>query len=247
MALIDLESVSLDYHVYGTASRSFKRSLVDAITGGSLMSDNHILKVQALKDLSFTLIEGIRLGILGHNGAGKSTLLRVMAQIYNPSSGKIVVEGITNCLFDVMVGLDPNLSGYENIELRGMISGMSKKEIRKAIPHIAEFSGLGDFIRVPLRAYSAGMLLRLGFSVATHLESEILLIDEVVNVGDENFLAKAKARMKDLIHKSKIVVISTHDHRLIQELCNMVLYLEKGTIKFFGSCSEYFDNNWGIK
>lgn len=245
MALIELNNVNLEYYIYGTSSRSLKNTLIKAATGGILKKEEKILKVEALKELTFQLKDGDRLGLIGHNGAGKSSLLRLLAQIYEPTSGKIEVVGHTNCLFDIMVGLDASLSGYDNIKLRGVISGLSTKQIHLAIPEIASFAELGDFIRMPLRTYSAGMLLRLGFSIVTHFTTEILLIDEVVSVGDAIFISKAKARMKDLINQTKIVVISTHDHGLIQEFCNRILCLEHGRIKFLGSSEEYFQQKKG--
>lgn len=240
MAIIELDNVDLDYYVYGTSSRSFKNSLVRAATGGYLKNDEKIIKVQALKEISFKLQDGDRLGLVGHNGAGKSSLLKVLAQIYDPTKGKLKISGETNCLFDIMVGLDPSLSGFENIKLRGLIYGLPAKQIQKAAPEIIEFAELGEFIKMPLRTYSSGMLLRLGFSIVTHFKTEILLIDEVVNVGDAQFIEKAKKRMQDLINQTQIVVISTHDQQMIRAFCNRILCLDHGKIKFFGSSEEFF-------
>lgn len=240
MALIELENVDLEYPIYGASSRSFKSTLLNAATGGVLKNNERILNVQALNKLSFKLQEGDRLGLVGHNGAGKSSLLRLLAQIYTPTSGKFHISGKTSCLFDVMVGLDPFLSGMENIKLRGLINGLSPKKIKIAIPEIAAFAELGEFIKMPLRTYSSGMLLRLGFSIVTHFKTEILLIDEVVNVGDADFLSKAKQRMRELIDDTKIVVISTHDNQIIKEFCNRILCLEHGRVKFLGSVDEFF-------
>lgn len=240
MTFIKLENISLEYPVYGTSSRSFKTSLIKAATGGLLKSEERTMKVQALKEISFHLKAGDRLGLVGHNGAGKSSLLKVLAQIYDPSHGTLQISGQTNCLFDVMVGLDQNLSGYENIKLKGLIHGLSPKQIQRAAPEIIAFAELGEFIKMPLRTYSSGMLLRLGFSIATHFKTEILLIDEVVNVGDAPFLAKAKQRMKELIHQTQIVVISTHDEPLIQEFCTHILCLEHGAIKSLTPTQEFF-------
>lgn len=240
MVSIELENIDLEYPVYGTSSRSFKSTLLKVATGGMLKNEEKTLKVQALKGLTFKLQEGDRLGLIGHNGAGKSSLLRVLAQIYTPSSGRLLISGKTNCLFDVMVGLDSSLSGLENIKLRGLIHGLSVKQIQKAIPEIVEFAELGEFIKMPLRTYSSGMLLRLGFSIVTHFQTEILLIDEVVNVGDSGFISKAKQRMKDLINHTKIVVISTHDQQIIKEFCNRILCLEHGMVQFLGSADGFF-------
>jgi len=240
MAFIELKNIDLDYYIYGTSSRSLKTSLLKAATGGLVQNEEKILKVQALHNVSFKLEEGDRLGIVGHNGAGKSSLLRLLAQIYDPSRGKFTISGKTNCLFDVMVGLDPNLSGIENIKLRGLIHGLSSKQTEEAIPEIIEFAELGDFIQMPIRTYSSGMVLRLGFSIATHFKTEILLIDEVVNVGDAQFLVKAKQRLRDLINRTKIVVVSTHDEVFIKDLCNKIVCLDHGKLKFFGSTDDFF-------
>ncbi len=240
MASIELKDVNLEYYVYGTSSRSFKTSLVKVAAGGLVQNDEKTVKIQALKEISFHLKEGDRLGLIGHNGAGKSSLLKVLAQIYEPSHGSLKISGETNCLFDVMVGLDPSLSGNENIQLRGLIQGLSSRQIKQMAPEIIEFAELGDFIKMPLRTYSSGMLLRLAFSIVTHFKTEILLIDEVVNVGDAQFLSKAKQRMKSLINQTPIVVISTHDHQLIQEFCNRILHLKHGKIEFLGSSEEFF-------
>ena len=242
MALIELDSVGLEYYVYGTSSRSFKSSLVRAATGGFLKNEEKTLRVQALKEISFTLQAGDRLGLVGHNGAGKSSLLKLLAGIYDPSYGTLRISGETNCLFDIMVGLDANLSGHENIKLRGLIHGMSSKQIQQAIPEIVEFAELGEFIKMPLRTYSSGMLLRLGFSIVTHFRTDILLIDEVVNVGDAQFLTKAKQRMTDLIHQTQIVVISTHDQQILRDFCNRILCLENGRIKSLVSTEDFFEH-----
>ncbi len=240
MAFIELEHACLDYYLYGTSSRSFKSALLQAATGGILKKEENILKVQALKDITLKLEEGDRLGLIGHNGAGKSTLLRLLAKIYEPTSGKVEVSGLTNCLFDLLVGLDSSLTGYENIKLRGLISGLHPKLVQESIPQITDFAELGGFIHMPIKTYSAGMLVRLGFSIVTHINTEILLIDEVVSVGDAGFVTKAKQKMKDLINKTKIVVISTHDHNLIKEFCNRILCLEHGKVKFLGKTEEFF-------
>jgi ABC-type polysaccharide/polyol phosphate transport system ATPase subunit len=238
MASIELDNVSLEYPVYGTSSRSLKNKVISLATGGRLNDDEKIVKVEALKNIKLKLEVGDRLGLIGHNGAGKTTLLKVLAQIYEPSRGSIKVSGKTNCLFDIMVGIDTSLSGYDNIFLRGLILGYSKEEIKKALPVIEEFAELGAYIRMPLKSYSSGMLLRLAFGIITSIGSEILLIDEIVNVGDARFLEKAKARMASLIHQSDIMVLSTHDNNTIREFCNKAIWLEKGEIKFSGPVNE---------
>ncbi len=241
MASIELENMCLAYPIYGTNSRSLKTSVLNFATGGHLNKDAKTVTVEALKNINLKLATGDRLGLVGHNGAGKTTLLKVLAQIYEPSRGTLKITGKTNCLFDIMVGMDTGLTGYENIILRGLILGFSKRDVEKVIPEIEEFAELGDFIKMPLKSYSAGMMLRLAFGIATSIRAEILLVDEVMNVGDARFMEKAKVRVTSLIHQSEIMVLSTHDHSLIKEFCNKAIWLEHGQIKAFGPIDEVFD------
>ncbi len=241
MASIELEDVSLIYPVYGVNARSLKKSLINFAVGGRLSQEKGSVEVEALKNIDLKLQSGDRLGIIGHNGAGKTSLLKVLAQIYEPTLGSITIKGQTSCLFDIMMGLDQELTGYENIVLRGLILGLSKKEIKNIVPDIEEFAELGEFLKMPIKTYSSGMMIRLAFGIVTSISCDILLVDEVVNVGDAGFMEKAKMRMTDLIHRSDILVLSTHDHRTIREFCNKVLWLEKGQMKSFGKIDEVFE------
>jgi ABC-type polysaccharide/polyol phosphate transport system ATPase subunit len=238
MASIELQKVSLLYPVYGADARSFKTTLLNMATGGRLDRDSGNIMVEALKNVDLQLEKGDRLALLGHNGAGKSTLLKVLAQIYEPTSGYLNIQGQANCLFDIMMGMDQELNGYENIMLRGLILGLSKQEIRKIIPQVEEFAELGDFMKMPIKTYSSGMKLRLAYGIITSVFSEILLIDEIVSVGDVQFMEKAKNRMKSLVHQSDIMILSTHDIHIIKEFCNKILWLEKGVVKCLGTVEE---------
>ena len=238
MACIEINNVSLTYPVYGANARSFKSTLINVATGGRLHKNSGSMVVEALKDVSFKLEKGDRLALLGHNGAGKSTLLKVLANIYEPTTGTVNVQGSTNCLFDIMMGMDHELNGYENIMIRGMILGLSKPDIRKIIPKVEEFSELGDFMKMPIKSYSAGMKVRLAFGIITNIHSEILLIDEIVNVGDANFIEKAKAQMKSLVYQSEFMVLSTHDTNIVKEFCNKAILLKEGRVKYFGTVKE---------
>lgn len=238
MACVEVENVSLTYPIYGANARSFKATLINMATGGRLDKNSGNMMVQALKDVSFKLEKGDRLALLGHNGAGKSTLLKVLAHIYEPTKGIVRVQGRMNCLFDIMMGMDHELNGYENIMLRGLILGLSKSEIQKIIPKVVAFSELGDFMKMPIKSYSSGMKVRLAFGIITNVFSEILLIDEVVNVGDAKFVKKAKAQIKSLVYQSDFMVLSTHDTHIVKELCNKALWLEQGVIRCFGSVEE---------
>lgn len=243
MASIVLNNVSLVYPIYGVNARSLKKSLINMAVGGRLNQEKGSVEVEALHDISFELKRGDRLGIIGHNGAGKTSLLKVLAQIYEPTQGTVKVSGKTSCLFDIMMGLDQELTGYENIMLRGLILGLSKKEIKRIVPDIEEFAELGEFMKMPIKTYSSGMMIRLAFGIVTSISCDILLVDEVVNVGDARFMEKAKKRMTSLIHRSDIMVLSTHDHRTIKEFCNKALWLEKGHVKCFGEIDEVFEYN----
>jgi ABC-type polysaccharide/polyol phosphate transport system ATPase subunit len=234
MSHIILDNVSLSYPVFGANGRSFKSGIFNVATGGRLAKSHSSITVEALHNLNLNLQSGDRLGLVGHNGAGKTTLLKVLAQIFEPTTGTISVQGHSNCLFDIMMGMDNESSGYENIMLRGLILGMSRREVKKTIPSIEAFADLGEFIKMPIKTYSAGMKVRLAFGIITSLPAEILLIDEVVNVGDANFMEKAKKRMHSLIHQSDILVLSTHDVNIMKEFCNKVLWLEHGAIKAIG-------------
>jgi ABC-type polysaccharide/polyol phosphate transport system ATPase subunit len=238
MACIELEDVSLVYPVYGTSARSFKKTMLNFATGGRLDQSCKRIQVEALKGVSFSLQKGDRLGLVGHNGAGKSSLLKVLAQIYQPTTGRIRVEGQVHCLFDIMMGMDLELNGYENIKLRGVILGLSKKEILRITGLVEEFAELGDFLKMPIKTYSAGMRVRLAFGIIVHLFSEILLIDEIVGVGDERFVKKANAYMKSLVHESEIMVFSCHDKNIVREFCNKAMLLEHGCVKCIGPVEE---------
>jgi len=242
MACIEVQDISLIYPIFGANARSLRTTIINMATGGRLDKNSGKVLVEALKGVSFQLEKGDRLAIIGHNGAGKSTLLKVLAKIYEPTRGSIHVQGRVNCLFDIMMGMDQELNGYENIMLRGIILGLSKFEIRQIIPQVEEFSELGDFMKMPIKTYSAGMKVRLAFGIITSVASEILLIDEIVNVGDTRFMEKAKQRMKSLVHQSDILVLSTHDLHVVREFCNKAIWLEQGRVKAFGAIEDVLSN-----
>ena len=184
--------------------------------------------------MNFTLSEGDRLGLMGHNGSGKSTLLRVLAGVYEPTSGYLDVRGRIASLLDISVGMDPEASGIENIYLRGLLLGLGKEEIRQKIEEIVDFSELGDFIDLPVRTYSSGMSMRLAFSIATCVEADILLMDEWLSVGDADFVKKAEERLKSLVRKTPILVMASHSPEVIREVCTRVIRLEGGRVALEG-------------
>jgi ABC-type polysaccharide/polyol phosphate transport system ATPase subunit len=180
--------------------------------------------------VSFTLVKGDRIGLIGHNGAGKTTMLRTMAGIYQPISGTVTREGTSSTIIELGAGMDVELSGYENVVRMGMLLGSSYEDMKRAIPSIEDFTELGDYLSMPVRTYSAGMMMRLMFAVATANRPEILLIDEMFGTGDASFQARAAARMHELISAASIFVFASHSNALIKAYCNRVFKLEHGKV-----------------
>lgn len=242
MARIDLRSVCVEFPVYNINARSFKKHFIRLATGGAVMEDaNKHIVVSALQDLTLSFRHGDRIGLIGHNGAGKSTLLRLLAGIYEPTQGNIRIEGHVSSLLDIMQGIEAEFTGHENIIMRGTLLGLSRKEIDSKIEEISDFTGLGDYLSMPIRTYSSGMQIRLAFAVSASINPEILLIDEVFGVGDTNFVEKAEQKMISLLDQSSIVIMANHSEESIRRFCNKVLLLEGGSVKYFGGIEEAFD------
>lgn len=243
---ISLKQASVLLPVFNTSSRSITNSLVSAATGGALSAQKggHI-SIEALKNLDLEISSGDRVGIMGHNGSGKSTLLRLLSGIYEPSSGSLERSGSISSLVDIALGINQESTGYENIFLRGKLMGLSKREIEGKIEEIIEFSELGDYINLPVRIYSSGMLLRLAFSVSTSISADILIMDEWLSVGDGAFAERASKRLRELVDSSEILVIASHTRSLIEETCNKVVWLEHGVIKKIGPVDEIIPQYFG--
>ena len=245
MASIQFRQAGVEIPIFNADSRSLKSRLMHIATGGKLSADasGHVF-VRALHDLSFNFADGDRIGLVGRNGAGKTTLLRVLAGVYAPTQGRVLLDGRIVSLIALSLGIDQEATGRENIYLRGALLGMSQKEIISRLDEIIVFSELGEFIDMPVRTYSSGMHLRLAFSVSTVIQPEILLMDEWLSVGDEGFKHKAEARLAELVESTKILVIASHSRDLILKTCNRVLWLEHGMIKMDGApdevCAAYF-------
>jgi homopolymeric O-antigen transport system ATP-binding protein len=238
MASLILENVTVDFPIYG-AQKSF-RSALRAATGGLIRredADRHIT-VRALDHFSLKVKHGDRLGIIGHNGAGKSTLLRVCAGVYEPSEGQVHIEGKVSPLFNASPGLDPDDTGYENIITCGLFLGMTREEIAQNTPDIEAFSELGDYLSLPVRTYSTGMLTRLGFAIATAINPEILILDEGLGAGDARFAEKAKERVDALIERASILILASHSDDLIKSLCNRVILMQSGRVITEGNVDE---------
>lgn len=246
MAFIKLESVSVSFPIHNASSRSLKGHLVSTATGGSVaLSAGHSLLVEAIKNLSLTIEHGDRIGLVGHNGAGKSTLLRILAGIYEPMRGSIEVEGKVVPIFDIGLGFDPEGTGYENVRLRGLYLGMDMEEIECRIDDIAVTSGLGQFLEMPLRTYSTGMMARLAFAVSTAVEPDILLMDEGIGVGDAAFVEQARTRLAELIDRTGIMVFASHSDELLRQLCNKAVLMQKGEAIHMGSVEEVLEKYHG--
>ena len=244
MATVVLENVSAHFPIYGAQQRSLRKALFQRATGGSIEREGKNrdrITVKALTDISLTLNDGDRLGLIGHNGAGKSTLLKVMAGIYEPVLGMVRVEGRVTPLFDAMPGLDSEDTGYENIITSGMLIGMTRRQIEAKIPEIEEFCELGEYLNLPVRTYSTGMTMRLGFALVTALDPGVLLMDEGFGTGDLRFAERAMARMKDFVGRSPIMVLASHSDMTIRSMCNKAIMMEAGRIVASGPVDEICD------
>src|SRR5262245_26420844 len=239
MAVISLDQVTIEFPIYNARGRSLTEELFRRTVGGMIKSDHssHV-SVVALRDISLMLGDGDRLGLIGHNGAGKSTLLRVMAGIYEPLSGRAQISGTVASLTDITMGMNPEATGYENIVLRGVFLGLQVREVRRMIPDIEAFTELGEFLKLPLRTYSSGMLLRLAFAVTTAVVPEVLIMDELIGAGDAAFVVKATARLNQMISSSRILVIASHDVETIRRLCTKAALMQTGRIVRIGPVEE---------
>src|ERR1700675_2689751 len=224
MASVVLQNVRVDFPIYG-AQRSLRTAIFQRATGGLIYREGkrqERVVVRALNNVSLHLEEGDRLGLIGHNGSGKSTLLKVLAGIYEPVAGRLMVDGRVTPLFDMMPGLDVEDTGYENIFTAGMLLGIPRDQLEKKIPEIEEFCELGEYLTLPVRTYSAGMTMRLGFAIVTALDPGILLMDEGFGTGDLRFTERAAERMNDFLGRSRIVVLASHSEAMIRSICNKV-------------------------
>ena len=231
MTGIVADNIVVDFPIYGAKSRSLKSTFMRSATGGLLARDSaDRVVVRALDHCSFEIHEGDRVGLLGHNGSGKTTLLRVLAGVYEPSLGTVAVSGKVAPMLAIMLGMDMEATGLENIYMRGIVMGMKPREIEPLVDDICEFSELGDYIDMPVRTYSSGMAMRLAFAVSTSVPADIILMDEWLSVGDAEFATKAQARLNGLIAQAKILVIASHNESLIRSNCNRVLCLDHGRV-----------------
>jgi len=235
--------VTVEFPIYGS-QKSFRSELFARAIGGIIRREGpkrSRVAVRALENVSLKLGHGDRLGILGPNGAGKSTLLRVLAGVYVPAAGGVLIEGRVSPLFNTSPGLDVDDTGYENILTCGLLLGMSRDEIARKTPEIAEATELGDYLTLPVRTYSSGMFTRLGFAIATAINPEILLLDEGLGAGDARFAQQAKKRVDALVERSSILVLASHDQGLIRSMCNRALLLQSGRVTMQGGVEEVIE------
>jgi len=225
------KNMMVEFPIYGGKSRSLKNTFIRAATGGLLARDAaDRVVIKALNNVSFEFREGDRVGIIGHNGSGKSTLLRTIAGAYEPISGSIDVTGRLATMLSITLGMDTESTGYENIFLRALIMGLTRKQIEPLVGEICEFSELGDYIDMPMRTYSSGMAMRLAFAISTSIPADIVLMDEWMSVGDAEFSGKAQARLRTMLDKARILFLASHDEQLIHRNCNKIMHLDHGEI-----------------
>jgi lipopolysaccharide transport system ATP-binding protein len=240
-ASVEVVNVGIDFPLYHGTSRSLKQTIFSAATGRLKEGEHSRLVVQSLREISFTLKSGDRLGLIGGNGAGKTTLLRVMAGAYEPVSGHVRVHGSLYALLDSSFGSNPNLSGRENIRLRGLYTGMTSSEIRNLEEDVQDFAELGDFINIPVRSYSSGMMVRLSFALATAIQPQVLLMDEWLMAGDAAFMDKARRRVEGMVSGAEILVLSSHSPEILRTWCDRLSWIEKGRIRGDGTPDEILE------
>lgn len=241
---INLVNATVEFPIYNARGRSFRSTLLQRV-GGAVSTEADGVTVTALRDVTLSLRDGDRLALVGHNGAGKSTLLRVFSGAYEPSSGRAEIVGNVASLLDITMGMDPELTGAENIILRGVFMGMTIDEARRMIPEVAEFSELGDYVNLPMRTYSSGMTLRLAFAISTAKAPDILLLDELISVGDSSFATKARDRIEGMMNRASILVLASHDAKTLRKYCNRAVMLAEGRIVAEGSVDDVL-RSYGI-
>jgi ABC-type polysaccharide/polyol phosphate transport system ATPase subunit len=239
MASITLSDVTIDFPVHNASSRSLQLHVFGAL-GGKLAEHKKAVVVRALKRVNLNVRDGDRVGIVGHNGAGKTTLLRVLAGVYDPSDGAIKVDGRLTSFADLTLGMDPEATGLQNIIFRCIFMGLTFAEAHRLSPAIQEFSELGEFLQLPARTYSSGMFLRLAFAISTSIEPDIIVMDEMIGMGDARFITKAQARLSELLRRVKILVLATHDASIMESLCSKIVWLDHGEIREVGSFKDIY-------
>jgi lipopolysaccharide transport system ATP-binding protein len=244
-ARIEVAGLSVFFPLYHGNSRSLKKTVFAAASGRLGQDRKQRVVVQALRDISFSLRAGDRLGLIGANGAGKTTLLRTLAGIYEPVMGRVRVQGTLNSLLDPQLGMNPDLTGRENILLRGLYNGLPRSELPRLEEDVRAFADLGEFMDLPVRIYSSGMSVRLGFALATAIRPQVLLMDEWFLAGDSEFLEKARSRLEDMVRGADILVLSTHVQKVVSQWCTRALWLDQGRIRADGPPDQVLEQYLG--
>ncbi len=241
MPLIQADRIAIEFPLYHVGARSLKKRLLARSPIRLKEDESHRIVVAALRDLSFRIEPGERVALVGNNGAGKTTLLRTLAGIYEPVAGRLEVNGTIGSLIDPAAGMDPEATGRENIMLRGLFLGMSEAACEALAEEAGRFSGLGEFLDVPIRTYSAGMAVRLSFAAATLMEPEILLMDEWFLAGDADFIERANERLAQLVERADILVLATHNMDVVRKWCTRAIRMAGGRIIADGPVAEIVD------
>ncbi len=242
MSAVEVNNLSVKFRIYHDKTPSLKESLAGILNRKKRKAHSDFW---ALKDVSFSLKKGDRVGIVGHNGAGKSTLLKALCRVYEPSSGQVAVQGKIAPLLEIGAGFHSDFTGRENIFFNGAILGYSKQQLRAIESEVIQFAELEEFIDTPVKYYSTGMYTRLAFSLATAMDPDILILDEIFNGGDAAFKEKATARMRAMIDKANIMIMVSHDTQLVKSLCNRVLWMDHGKLLADGSADQTVDSYLG--
>lgn len=234
--VIEVTAASVTYMIRQGASPTLKETVIQ-----SFKRESHDVEIKALQDLSLTLHPGEVLAVVGRNGAGKSTLLKLLARVLPPTTGRVIVRGSVSPMIELGAGFNGELTGNENIVLYGTLLGRTPKEMRECSSRIAQWAGLEESIELPLRTYSSGMVARLAFAIATDTVSDLILIDEVLSVGDADFQTKSKKRMAELISSNAAAVLVTHDMKAAREMATKALWIDHGRVMKYGNANSVID------
>ncbi len=235
---IETREAWVEFPIFDAKARSLKKTFLGKAGGAIGRNTDNVVVIEALRDITMTLKMGDRVGLVGHNGAGKSTLLRLLSGIYEPTRGRTVIRGRVAPVFDLGVGMDPEITGYENIIIRGLFLGQTRKQMLAKIDEIADFTELGEYLSMPLRTYSTGMRVRLAMGVVTSIDPEILLLDEGIGAVDADFLKKAQVRLQALVERSGILVFASHSNEFLARLCKTAMWIDHGAVKLHGGIEE---------
>ena len=241
MAFLRAQNIYLSYPLIDKVKRTRSGQNGGVSEVGAQLKDKHQKSLEVVKNVSFSLEDGDRLAIIGPNGAGKSSLLNVLAGIYEPSKGTLESEGSVSAVFNIGLGMRREATGYRNIELRCLMAGLDRSEIKRVTHDVENFSGLGEFLHLPVKVYSRGMALRLNFALVTAMKADIVLMDEWIGAGDKEFRAKVIERMQDFVGSASIVVLTSHNTKLLQRVCNYALWIERGDVVKYGDAHSIIE------